>query len=153
MSRLYPAIAVAALLVGSGAIAQTKAPGDVAPNPVSPGAQAPSAQPVAPAPTTAPTGERLSPLGGTAPVMNEVEAKRWVDKAVYSADDKNVGSVAAIQRDASGKVTELHADVGGFLGIGTTRVRLLPSQFKLSGDRVVVNVPADQMKALPTISK
>jgi hypothetical protein len=83
--------------------------------------------------------------------MTEAEAKQWVDKAVYSSDGSNVGSIAAIQRDASGKITEMHADIGGFLGIGATRVRLQPSQFKLSGDRVVLNVTSEQAKQLPKV--
>lgn len=158
MSRLIPAVAVAALLAATGAIAQTSKPGDVAPNPTSPGAQTPSTQPVTPAPSTEPnaTGNRLSPVdpaASAAPTMTEAEAKQWVDKAVYSADNSNVGSVAAIIRDTSGKVTELQADMGGFLGIGTTRVRLMPSQFKLNSDRVDINVPADQVKALPSVTK
>ena len=158
MSRLIPAVAVAALLAASGAVAQTRTPGDVAPSPTSPGAQMPSTQPVTPAPTTDPnaTGPRLSPVDSaatSAPTMTEAEAKQWVDKAVYSADNRNVGSVASIMRDASGKVTELQADMGGFLGIGTTRVRLTPSQFKLNGDRVDITVPADQVKTLPTVAK
>ena len=150
MSRLVPAIAVAALLASSAAIAQTTAPGNVAPNPTSPGTQTPSASPTTP--STGATPSTTTP-STTAPNMTEAEAKQWVDKAVYSSDDKNVGSVVSIQRDASGKVTEIHADVGGFLGLGTTRVRLMPSQFKLTGDRVIVNMPGDQIKTLPHITK
>ena len=150
MSRLVPAIAVAALLASSAAIAQTTTPRDVAPNPTSPGAQAPSVTPATPSTSATPS---TTTTPSAAPNMTEAEAKQWVDKAVYSADDKNVGSVASIQRDASGKVTEVHADVGGFLGLGTTRVRLMPSQFKLTDDRVIVNMPGDQIKTLPHVTK
>jgi hypothetical protein len=158
MTRLIPAVAIAALLAGSAAVAQTTTPpGDIAPNPASPGATAPStATPpaVQPAP---PTGERLAPTVATdstssAPTLTEAEAKQWVDKAVYSSDNSNIGSIAAIQRDTSGRVTEMHADIGGFLGIGATRVKLQPSQFKLSGDRVILDMTSEQAKQLPKVA-
>ena len=85
--------------------------------------------------------------------MSDAEAKAWVDKTIYSSDGKNVGEVAAIARDASGTVSELHADVGGFLGLGETRVRVLPSEFKIQGDKIVLAVAAEQVKALPHLTK
>ncbi len=51
---------------------------------------------------------------------------------VYSSDGTNLGEVAAFARDSSGNITEMHADVGGFLGMGETRVRLMPSDFRLA---------------------
>ncbi len=159
MSRLLPAVAIAALLAGSAAVAQTTTPpGDIAPNPASPGVQSPTMPTVPPAAQpTVPGGDRLSPrastVGTPAPTMTEAEAQQWVDKAVYSSEDGNLGAVAAIQRDASGKVTELHADIGGFLGIGSTRVKIEPSQFKLAGDRVLLNMTSEQAKQLPKVAK
>lgn len=85
--------------------------------------------------------------------MTDAEAKGWINKVVYSSDGKNLGEVASILRDNSGHVTELHADIGGFLGLGETRVRVSPSDFKLEKDRVVLNIPADQAKTLPKIEK
>jgi len=81
------------------------------------------------------------------------QAKAWVDKAVYSSDDKKIGEVAAFASGADGAVTEMHIDIGGFLGIGETRVRLMPAQFKLQGDRAVLNVTAEQAKSLPKVQK
>ncbi len=86
-------------------------------------------------------------------VLTEEQARTWIDKRVYSSDGQNLGEVAAFVRDASGRVTELHADIGGFLGMGETRVRLTPAQFQLGSDRVVVNMTAEQAKALPAIPK
>ncbi len=85
--------------------------------------------------------------------MTEDQAKEWVDKAVYSSDGKEIGEVAEFKRAADNKVTELHADLGGFLGMGETRVKLTPSEFKLQGDRVVLNITEEQAKALPKIEK
>ena len=64
-----------------------------------------------------------------------------------------MGEVAAFQRSGDNSVTEMHADIGGFLGIGETRVRLTPAQFKLQGDRVLLDLTAAQAKDLPTVQK
>lgn len=85
--------------------------------------------------------------------LTDAEAKAWIDKAVYSSDGKNVGEVAAFARDSNGKVTEMHADVGGFLGLGETRVRLMPGEYTLANDRVVLNLSSDAVKALPHLPK
>ena len=86
-------------------------------------------------------------------MMTDDEAKNWVNKTVYSSDGKNLGEVAEILRDNSGHVSELHADIGGFLGIGETRVKVMPDQFKLASDRVILNVASDQAKTLPHLAK
>jgi hypothetical protein len=87
--------------------------------------------------------------------LNTQEAMTWIKKPVYSSDGKNIGQVAAFARDADNKVIEMHADIGGFLGFGETRVKLTPAQFKLQGqgDRVVLDVTAEQAKDLPKVQK
>lgn len=86
-------------------------------------------------------------------MMSEDQAKNWVDKRVYSTDGKNIGEVVQVVRDGTGRVVEMIADVGGFLGIGETRVSIQPAQFTLADDRVNLNVTADQAKALPQAVK
>jgi len=81
------------------------------------------------------------------------EAKTWIGKPVYSSDGKKIGEVAAFARGTDNAVNEMHADIGGFLGMGETRIRLMPAQFKLQGDRVVLNVTAEQAKVQPTVAK
>lgn len=100
----------------------------------------------------APTAAIPAPQGGN-PSLTDQEAKSWIDKPVYSSDGKKVGEVAAFQRSGDNSVTEMHADIGGFLGIGETRVRLTPAQFKLQGDRVLLDLTAAQAKDLPTVQK
>jgi len=86
--------------------------------------------------------------------LTEQEALRWIDKPVYSSDGKKIGEVAAFQRDAAtNKVIGMHADIGGFLGIGQTRVKLTPAQFKLQGDRVVLDLTSAQTNDLPKAQK
>lgn len=86
-------------------------------------------------------------------MLTEEQAKAWIDKPVYSSDGSKIGGVVAIVRGADDTVTEMHADIGGFLGIGETRVRLTPAQFKLQDDRVLLNVTAAEAKVLPKIEK
>ena len=50
-------------------------------------------------------------------------------------------------------MTELHADIGGFLGIGQTRVRIMPSQFTVSDNRIRLTLTAEQVNNLPKIEK
>jgi hypothetical protein len=69
----------------------------------------------------------------------------------HASDNKKRGEVAAFTRDASGHVTDMHADSGGILGSGDRRVRVSPSDFRLSGDRVVPKLTADQVKTVPHV--
>src|SRR6476469_4183256 len=139
MNKVLGATALAILLGATAAIAQTTSP-------TSPSASTP-AEKMAPPPasTTTVTKDGL--------VLTEAQANAWVKKAVYSSDGKNVGEVTALKRDASGKVSELQAGIGGFIGIGETQVRVMPAQFKLESDRVVLSLTAEEVKTLPKIVK
>jgi hypothetical protein len=91
--------------------------------------------------------------GAAALALTEDEGRTWINKPVYSSDDKELGEVVDFQRDAGNKVIGMHADIGGFMGLGETRISLTPAQFKLQGDRVVLELTADQAKTLPTVQK
>jgi hypothetical protein len=85
--------------------------------------------------------------------LTDADAKLWIGKPVYSSDQKNIGEVEAFLRSADGTVTEMHAGIGGFLGLGETHVVILPSQFTLNGDRISINVASADAKALPKVIK
>lgn len=103
-----------------------------------------------PAVTTPPAAA----VEATAPLkLTEAQAKSWVDKQVYSSDGKKIGEIAAFARGTDNTVSEMHIDIGGFLGMGETRVKLMSAQFKLEGDRAVLSVTAAQAKDLPKVSK
>lgn len=156
MKSIIPA-AVASLLLAGSALAQTSTaptttpsskPGDTTTTaPKSPGTMSTTPSTTSPSATT---GTTMSKEGIT---LTEEQARGWVDKTVYSSDGKNLGEVAAIQLDSSGKISELHADIGGFLGLGETRVRVMPDQFRFDNDRVVLNIAGDAAKALPKLEK
>lgn len=155
MRKLIPIVAAASLLSAGAAFAQAPSPSSPspAPSPMSPSAPA-EKMPSSPA---SPAEKMPSPGAATSNVdvlkLTDAEAKAWLNKKVYSSDNKNLGEVAAVQRDASGKVLELYADIGGFLGIGETRIGVKPTDFKLGKDRVMLNLTAEQAKALPKIPK
>lgn len=141
MNKVLGATALAVLLGATAAMAQTTSPaGPPASKPDTAEKMAPPA-----ASTTTVTKEGL--------VLTEAQANAWIKKAVFSSDGKNVGEVTSLKRDASGKAAELQAGIGGFLGMGETQVRLMPAQFKLENDRVVLSLTAEQVKALPPIAK
>ncbi len=108
-----------------------------------------------PASTTTPMATPSTPSMPTPAAMSilltEKEAKDWVDKPIYSSDGVKLGEVVIFQRDPGNKVLGMHADIGGFLGYMQTRVNVMPEQFKLQGDRVVIAMTAEQAKSLPKV--
>ncbi len=130
MSKKILAAVATSLMLSSAVIAQTPVP------------PATSASP-APSASSTPMKHSLK--------LTDAEAKRLIGKTVYTSDNKDVGDVAAFARDQTGTVNEMHADIGGFLGFGETRVRVTPAQFKLAGDRVELLLTSQEVKSLPKV--
>jgi len=108
----------------------------------------------APAMATPPTATNAAPAQKAGALsLTSQEAEAWIGKPVYSSDGRKLGEVAAFQRAADNKVTEMHADIGGFLGLGEHRIRLMPAQISLQSDRVVLDLTSEQAKQLPKIAK
>ena len=103
-------------------------------------------------PPSTPPAAAASPAAA-ALMLTADQAKTWIGKPVYSSDNTKIGEVAAFARGTDNAVNEMHADIGGFLGMGETRIKLMPAQFKLQDDRVVLNQTAAQAKLLPTVPK
>jgi PRC-barrel domain len=143
MKMHLPAIAITALL-STTAFAQTTPPAATP----APNTTEKPMTPMAPSTTMPQSTMDAKPL-----VLTEAEAKTWIDKVVISSDGTKIGEVAAFARDTSGKVTEMHADIGGFLGMGETRIRLMPPQFRLVDNQVMLTVTAEQARTLPKIPK
>jgi hypothetical protein len=138
MQKLILAIVAACLMGSLAAVAQTTPPKP-------PANQEPSAVEKEMAPPALPS------IASQSITLTDDQARGWIDKVVYDSDGKKFGEVAAFARDGSGKVTEMHADTGGFLGLGRKRVRVMPSQFKLIDDRAVLSLTAEQAKTLPKV--
>jgi hypothetical protein len=70
----------------------------------------------------------------------------WIGRAVYSSDDKNVGEISSVSGD------QVYADIGGFLGIGETRVLLTPDKIaSVKNDRIVLKLTENEAKNLPPV--
>lgn len=99
----------------------------------------------------APQKDAAAKPESTKVTLTEGQAKSWLNRPVYSSDGKEIGEVAAFKRAADNTVLEMHADIGGTLGIGETRVKLTPQQFKLQTDRIVLNMTEAAAKSLPKV--
>ena len=141
MIKLLSSASVIALLAISPAFAQTTSPTTMPPSATQGDSQSKA---------TTPSATQDKPATVT---LTDDQAKRWVGKAVYSSDGSKIGEVVALQRATDNKVTELHADIGGFLGMGESRVKLMPSDFKLQGDRVLLTITKQQAMASPKVAK
>lgn len=139
MNKLFGATALALLVGTTAAIAQTNTP-----------ASPPASDAIEK--ITPPPASTTTTMSDQGLVLTEEQAKNWIGKAVFSSDEENVGEVAALARDSSGKAAELQVDTGGFLGIGQTRVQVMQPQFMLENDRVVLSLTAEQVKTLPKIA-
>ena len=77
-------------------------------------------------------------------------ATRLVGSPVYSSDAQKVGQVAAIDMSREGRITGLQAEIGGFLGLGSSSVHLGANEFESKGDRIVLSKTADQVRGIPS---
>lgn len=154
MKRLFPLVALVSVMSTAG-IAQTTTPRE--PSPTTPPSTAPApseTQPSSPDRSSPGTSTIApSPDNGAVMTMTDDQVRSWIDKPVYSADDRNLGEVVEFRRDNSGKVLGMYADIGGFLGIGETRVLLRPEQFRLGADRVMLTLNSEEAKSLPKIAQ
>jgi PRC-barrel domain protein len=97
--------------------------------------QAPAAQPAGAATKASPQ-----------PQASETQA--LVGLPVYSSDDQKVGQVKSVDAGSDGTMT-LEAEIEGFLGLGTSSVRLTSDQFQHKGDRVVLSKTAGEVRGVP----
>jgi hypothetical protein len=72
----------------------------------------------------------------------------WIGRAVYSADNKHLGEVSGTAGD------KIYFDMGGFLGIGETRVVLDDdSVASVKNDRIHLKLTEAEAKSLPPVDE
>ncbi len=108
------------------------------------------AAPVTPAPSDSTAAAPTDALPSKVTLTDD-QAKEWVGKTVYTSDEKNIGEVALLARDASGGVTELQADIGGFLGLGETRVAIPADRFEIGDEKIILKMTEAEVKNLPPV--
>jgi sporulation protein YlmC with PRC-barrel domain len=95
------------------------------------------------APATAPAKPAMAPAAA--------DAGKLIGRNVKNAQDETIGEIKSIYLTKDGKVDSVMVSVGGFLGVGDREVRIAWSDLKISdnGEKVMVNMTKDQLKAKP----
>lgn len=151
MSTRYAPIILVAGLLSTPVMAQDTPATPPTPPAATQTAPDPSAAPADMPSATAPVPSTSAADMATAPILSDEQAAALKNKVVWSSDQKNIGEVADVVRDSSGRVTELQADIGGFLGFGETRVRVAPDEFSIVQYRVVLTRTKSQAAELPKV--
>jgi hypothetical protein len=79
------------------------------------------------------------------------DAKKLIGRNVKNPANDTVGEIESVYINADGKVDSVIVGVGGFLGVGERLVRVAWKDLQISdnGEKVVVNMTKDQLKAMP----
>ena len=97
------------------------------------------------APATEPQNQRAT----EAPAQQQIDqVEALVGLPIYSSDDQKVGQVKSVDAGANGTIT-LEAEIEGFLGLGSSSVRLTSDQFQQKGDRIVLSKTAGEVRGVP----
>lgn len=120
-------------------------------------AQGTATDPAAPAVTTA--APVAAPEGYTpVPDHGSLTADQLIGAALHGPDNADIGKVTDVDLGADGRATGLIADIGGFLGMGSHRVRLgfdHVGVFSNADGRVIAvsSLSEAALKALPAHEK
>jgi hypothetical protein len=139
-----------ALMTGSVAYAQDPTPSPK-PNTMPPANQAAPATPDMKSPTQAAPPATVAPKSTNADARAPtfIPDQSWVGRYVYSSDGKDLGKIASVKR--TGASSDIFFDMGGFLGIGTTRKHVAAEQVRdVQNDRIVLNLNKAQAEGLPS---
>jgi sporulation protein YlmC with PRC-barrel domain len=175
MKHAFATTSVVALLLAGPAIAQTPANqgGNNAPATPAAGTKASGPEIVVQQPpagtadvnvgTTAPpattvdrdrapaAGAAVAPAAGIFPTA--AEAEKFIGKDVHGMRGDEVGEIENLLIGPDGKVRAAIVEFGGFLGVGENEVAVPWDRLKITGDRVMVNMTEDQIKAEPRWTK
>lgn len=99
------------------------------------------------------TMDQAAAATGSGITLTKDEVETWKGRAVYDNAGKEIGDIAAFKLSDDGRVQEMHIDVGGLLGIGETRRRVEPDNFRFEGERAVLSLPEDQIETLPEVKQ
>ena len=87
-----------------------------------------------------------------------MSAADWKGLSVYGSDGQEVGEVSDVRMGSDGKLQALMVKTGQELGIGERTVEIKidkskPGNFQKIGNRVNLQMTADEVKQLPDASK
>jgi sporulation protein YlmC with PRC-barrel domain len=94
-------------------------------------------------------GESPPPAAATRPQEPAPSAQGLVGLPIYSSDGEKVGQVTSIDVSADGRIKSVQAEINGFLGLGTSPLRINADEFKQTGDRILLAKTADEVRGIP----
>jgi sporulation protein YlmC with PRC-barrel domain len=101
---------------------------------------------------TAPSASHPMPQTSTkdTPAPAAADAGKLIGRNVKNMNNDTIGEISSVYLDTDGKVDSVIVGVGGFLGVGERYARLHWKDLQVSdnGERVVVNMTKDQLKAM-----
>ena len=81
-------------------------------------------------------------------VISSLSNNLRISSTVYSSDGKDLGKIASVRK--SGTSSKIYFDMGGFLGIGSTRKSVASEQIQdVKNDRVVLSLSESDAQKLP----
>jgi hypothetical protein len=120
-----------------------------------------TAQATTPTPPPAPQAGAPAAQGEAAAGLREVkDGTRLVapwnltvdqieDRAIHGASGEKIAEADSVLEDASGQISAVVAEFGGYFGIGDTEVIVGLDQLKPDGDHFATSLTQDQLSALP----
>jgi sporulation protein YlmC with PRC-barrel domain len=101
-------------------------------------------------PSTAPGQPPARTATTDMPAPNAADARKLIGRNVKNPANETVGEIESVYITPDGKVDSVMVGVGGFLGVGEREVRLAWKDLQVmdNGEKVVVNMSKDQLKAM-----
>lgn len=101
-----------------------------------------------------PRNPRLSAGDEKVVIRGSGAAEEWIGNPVVAADGEEVAVVTEVVTDTSGAVEEVHARVGGFLGMFTDTVVIPVARIILEEDgRLIAEMSADEIQSAPRVEE
>ena len=147
MRPIVLGVAAFALTASSIAFAQERTP-TPEPNATPPPNQSEPATPDMKAPPVPLQTDKMGAADSATKAPGVIPDPQWVGLYVYSSDNKDLGKVAAVK--TSGGLNEVDFDMGGFLGLGSTRKHVTASEIdSVQADRIILRLSKTDAEALP----
>jgi hypothetical protein len=101
-------------------------------------------------PSTAPGQPPARTVTKDMPAPNAADARKLIGRNVKNPANETIGEIKSVYITPDGKVDSVMVGVGGFLGVGEREVRLAWKDLQVmdNGEKVVVNMTKDQLKAM-----
>jgi sporulation protein YlmC with PRC-barrel domain len=108
----------------------------------------PPTTPSAPPAATAPKEPMATAKDMPAP--NAADARKLIGRNVKNPENETIGEIKSVFITPDGNVDSVMVGVGGFLGVGEREVQLAWKDLQImdNGEKVVVNMSKDQLKAM-----